>query len=210
MADADYTAAAGHRFAQLPLQLPQGPEDAQTMAHRKPADVELGALNQQQAAALLGVTARSLRDWADAPRNGDGTYDGPMLVQWYVARERGLIGEYDTQRERLAAAQAEKVEAENAVRRGELAELSAVAEQWSAHIHAARAKLLSMPAKLGPQLTHVADPTVIAARIRAEVYAALVELGGTDDDDTDTETAARDRRRARAPRARAQVVEPAA
>lgn len=183
------------------------------MAHRKPADVELGALNQQQAATLLGVTSRSLRDWADAPRNGDGTYDGPMLVRWYVARERGLIGEYDTQRERLAAAQAERVEAENAVRRGELAELGSVAAEWSALIHACRAKLLSMPSKLGPQLIHVADPTVIAARIRAEVYAALVELGGTDDDtdpDPGTETTARNRRRARAPRAGAQVVEPAA
>lgn len=183
------------------------------MAHRKPSDVALGALNQQQAASLLGVTARSLRDWADAPRNGDGTYDGPQLVGWYVARERGLIGEYDTQRERLAAAQAEKVEAENAVRRGELAELSAVAAEWSTAIHACRAKLLSMPAKLGPQLTHVADPSVIAARIRAEVYAALVELGGaaadTDDDD-ETEGAAGDGRRRRTVAPRKAPVAPAA
>lgn len=176
--------------------------------------MNLAALNQTQAAALLSVAPRTLRDWIDAPRNGDGTYPGPALVAYYVAKLGGGT-EYDTQRERLAAAQAEKVEAENAVRRGELAELSAVAEQWSAHIHSARAKLLSMPSKLGPQLTHVADPTVIAARIRAEVYAALVELGGgADDDRTDTDdtgkAAGRDRRRARAPRARAQVVEPAA
>jgi hypothetical protein len=172
--------------------------------------VNLAALNQTQAAALLSVAPRTLRDWIDAPRNGDGTYPGPALVAYYVEKLGGG-SEYDTQRERLAAAQAEKVEAENAVRRGELAELSAVAEQWSAHIHAARAKLLSMPAKLGPQLTHVADPTVIAARIRAEVYAALVELGGTDDDaDADTEATARNRRRARAPRAGAPVVGPPA
>jgi transposase-like protein len=174
--------------------------------------VNLAALNQTQAAALLSVAPRTLRDWIDAPRNGDGTYPGPALVAYYVGKLGGG-SEYDTQRERLAAAQAERVEAENAVRRGELAELGSVAAEWSALIHACRAKLLSMPSKLGPQLIHVADPTVIAARIRAEVYAALVELGGTDDDtdtDTGTETTARNRRRARAPRAGAQVVEPAA
>ena len=174
--------------------------------------MNLAALNQTQAAALLSVAPRTLRDWIDAPRNGDGTYPGPALVAYYVGKLGGG-SEYDTQRERLAAAQAEKVEAENAVRRGELAELGSVAAEWSALIHACRAKLLSMPSKLGPQLIHVADPTVIAARIRAEVYAALVELGGTDDDtdtDTGTETTARNRRRARAPRAGAQVVEPAA
>ena len=176
--------------------------------------MNLAALNQTQAAALLSVAPRTLRDWIDAPRNGDGTYPGPALVAYYVGKLGGG-SEYDTQRERLAAAQAERVEAENAVRRGELAELGSVAAEWSALIHACRAKLLSMPSKLGPQLIHVADPTVIAARIRAEVYAALVELGGTDDDtdtdtDTGTETTARNRRRARAPRAGAQVVEPAA
>ena len=166
--------------------------------------MNLSALNQTQAAALLSVAPRTLRDWHDVPRNADGSYPGPALVAYYVGKLGGA-SEYDTQRERLAAAQAEKVEAENAVRRGELAELSAVAAEWSAAIHACRAKLLSMPAKLGPQLTHVADPTVIAARIRAEVYAALVELGGAapdadGDDEAEAGAGRGRRRRAVAPR----------
>lgn len=45
-------------------------------------------LNQQAAAALLGVPVRSLRDW-NAPRNEKTrTYDGPELVRWFLERER--------------------------------------------------------------------------------------------------------------------------
>lgn len=84
--------------------------------------------------------------------------------------------DFDNQRERLAAAQAEKFEMENSVRRSQLAEVSKVQAAWSDHIAAARAKLLSMPSKLGPQLTNVTDPNVVSARIRAEVYAAINEL----------------------------------
>jgi phage terminase Nu1 subunit (DNA packaging protein) len=84
--------------------------------------------------------------------------------------------DFDNQRERLAAAQAEKFEMENALRRGELAEASKVQSAWADHIAAARAKLLAMPSKLGPQLTHIADPNVVQARIRVEVNAAISEL----------------------------------
>lgn len=84
--------------------------------------------------------------------------------------------DFDNQRERLAAAQAERVEMENAIRRGELAECAAVAAGWAEHIAAARAKLLSLPAKLGPQLTNISDASVAADKIRAEVYAAIDEL----------------------------------
>lgn len=123
----------------------------------------------------MGVTSRTLRDWAEAPRNNDGTYDGPVLVEWLVGLRAGGSDHAD-QRQRLAAAQAEKVETENAIRRGELAVISEVQTGWAEHIAAARAKLLSMPTKLGPQLTNVADPNVIGTRIRVEINAALGEL----------------------------------
>jgi phage terminase Nu1 subunit (DNA packaging protein) len=91
--------------------------------------------------------------------------------------------DFDNQRERLAAAQAEKVEMENAIRRRQLADVAAVQAIWADHILAARAKLLSLPSKLGPQLANGTDPAAIAGRIRAEIYAALDELA-----DADTET----------------------
>jgi phage terminase Nu1 subunit (DNA packaging protein) len=138
--------------------------------------MNLTALNQTQAAALLTVAPRTLRDWHDAPRNRDGSYNGPALVAYYVAKLAGNAGEFDDQRERLNAAQAEKVETENAVRRGEIAVVSDLERVWTDHIAAARAKLLSLPSKLAPQLAGINEPNVIAAAIRADIYAALSEL----------------------------------
>ena len=46
----------------------------------------LRRLNQQSAAWLVGVSARTLRDWVDAPRNDDGSYDGRELVAWAQKR----------------------------------------------------------------------------------------------------------------------------
>jgi len=71
---------------------------------------------------------------------------------------------------------ADKLAMENALRRGELAELSTVTAAWIDMVAAARAKLLSLPTKLGPQLANIADVGVIAAQIRSEVYAAIDEL----------------------------------
>ncbi len=107
------------------------------MANVKPAEIPLEKLNQQQAAFILNVTSRSLRDWTDAPRNSDGTYHAQKLVEWYVGRLNQTEEGFDNQRERLAAAQAEKVETENRLRRGELADMAEVAQVWQNHILAA-------------------------------------------------------------------------
>lgn len=144
------------------------------MPPKQPSE-NMATLNQQQAAYLLGVTSRSLRDWSDVPRNPDGTYDGAAVVAWW-ARRNCSESDFDNQRERLAAAQAEKVETENALRRGELADMAAVLSVWVDHIMNARAKLLALPAKLGPQLVNCADAASIAGKIRHEVYASLNEL----------------------------------
>lgn len=98
--------------------------------------------------------------------------------------------DFDNQRERLAAAQAEKVEMENAVRAGQLVEASKVQATWADHTAAARSKLLGTPTKLGPQLTNVSDPNVIATRIRTEIYAAINELADWEVPEPDGESGA--------------------
>lgn len=141
--------------------------------------MNLTALTQGQAAALLSVTPRALRDWHDAPRNKDGSYPGPALVAYYVERVTGS-GDYDDQRQRLAAAQSEKVENDNAIRRGHLADMAEVEKRWNDYVSNSRAKLLGVPSKLGSRLVNIGDANIITAAIRAEVYAALVELSGSD------------------------------
>ena len=137
--------------------------------------MSLNALTQVQAAALLSISARTLRDWVDCPRNQDGSYPGPALVAYYVAKLNGN-GEYDNQRERLAAAQAEKVETENLVRRGQLCETEAVASLWADVLTNVKSKLLGLPTKLGPQLVNRNEPGQIVGIIRQEVVAVLDEL----------------------------------
>ena len=44
-------------------------------------------LRQQAAAALIGISARALRDHVDAPRREDGTYDALELVRWWFTSD---------------------------------------------------------------------------------------------------------------------------
>jgi phage terminase Nu1 subunit (DNA packaging protein) len=148
------------------------------MANRGKAEIELAKLNQQQIAWICGVTSRSIRDWADAPRNSDGTYNAQDFIAWFLKRSTLSDDqrEFNNQRERLAAAQAEKVEAENLLRRGELVDAQEMIKIWSDVLMAVRSKLLSLPSKIGPQLVNESDTAIIVAKIRAEVYDALAEL----------------------------------
>lgn len=131
-------------------------------------------LSQKVAAELIGVTPRTLRDWTDAPRNEDGTYAGPALVQWLLDRNTPA-DEYDDQRQRLAAAQAERVERENAVARGDLARRADVVKFWTDCIAAARSRLLALPARIAADLPAEIRPAVLA-KSRELVHEALRDL----------------------------------
>lgn len=146
------------------------------MTKKAAPTLNVHSLTQKQLAELFSVTPRSIRDWHSEglPRLEDGNYDGSACVAWYTDRD----GEFADQRQRLAAAQAEKAEAENAVRRGDLADTAVVAVAWIGMIASARAKILAMPGKLGPQVATNSDAAACAALIRTEAYAALSELAG--------------------------------
>lgn len=97
------------------------------------------------------------------------------IFEHLVGRASNNEGEED-QRQRLAAAQSERYEMENEERRRQLMPVAEVIAFITEHNAAARAKFLSMPTKLGPQLINVTDPNVAASLIRTEIYAALDEL----------------------------------
>jgi phage terminase Nu1 subunit (DNA packaging protein) len=138
----------------------------------------------ERAADLCGVTEKTIRSWIEAGlpvlqqgKQGRGAVktlvDLAQIVRWITEAENAL----DAARTRLAEAQSEKHEMENAVRRKELADVKDVDRVWSDLVLATRAKFLSMPAKLAAQLTNLSDAAVVATRIRTEIYAALAELG---------------------------------
>ena len=86
----------------------------------------LRSLPQGAAAWLLGIGARTLRDWQGVPRNPDRSYNARDLLRWYVKRERPadtdpmMVGSNSPALERYRVAHAQREELELAVRRGQL------------------------------------------------------------------------------------------
>jgi len=134
-------------------------------------------MSQKYVAELLGVTPRTIRDWhaEGFPRHEDGSYSGPDAVAWLLERRSPDGDAFDDQRQRLAAAQAEKVEAENALRRGELADMREVEKFWTDCISNARATLLRLPDDVGRTVPPDLRAAVVAAA-RKSVHGALNEL----------------------------------
>jgi phage terminase Nu1 subunit (DNA packaging protein) len=137
--------------------------------------MDIHNLNQRTAAELIGVTARTLRDWTDAPRNADNSYDGTALVRWLVRREAGV--ELDPVRERARKDKelADKYALENEVRRGTLRRVEEVADLWTRHILSARARLLRLPNDIAAAVEQKYR-AVVHAIAKEAVYEALDDL----------------------------------
>jgi len=67
------------------------------------------SLSKLEVAELFGVAQRTVQDWIvkGIPRNGDGTFDAPACVRWYVDK-KGASRDLDA---RLLAAQVAEREA---------------------------------------------------------------------------------------------------
>jgi len=150
----------------------------------------------ERVALLFGVTDKTVRSWIRAgmpviKAGGKGKGNGALVdlaivIQWYLD-ENAL----DVARTRLATAQSERHELDNAKARGELAVVTDVVQFISDHNAAVRAKLLAVPSKLAPQLAGINEPNVIAAGIRAEIHATLAELAEWEPAEAEPEGAAR-------------------
>jgi len=84
-----------------------------------------------------------------------------------------------TERARLARAQAEKCERENAVAEGEFLPRCEVHTAMTATFMRVRSKLLAMPSKLAPYLVGIETPDTAQAIVKTEIYLALDELAAT-------------------------------
>lgn len=139
--------------------------------------MQISSLKQKQAAELLGVTARSLRDWPDAPRNEDGTYPGAALVAWWLERHCADAGQLDLSQERarLAKVQADRGEVELAVRCGELLERSRVIREVGAMLTVLRDRLLVIPDAINQRLDRNTAQSVVPI-VRQLIREALTEV----------------------------------
>jgi hypothetical protein len=141
--------------------------------------MSVSALTQLEAAALLSVTPRSLRDWEKAgdgiPRSPDGTYPGPALVAWYVARQTGDELDATKERARKDKEAADKLALENAVTRDDLAPISIMAEEVAALLGDHRTNTLGLPSKAAPLLVGL-NADQIRERLEEYMYELLGDL----------------------------------
>lgn len=139
--------------------------------------MELHALTQQQAATLLGVTARSLRDWENAgdgiPRNTDGSYPGPALVGWWLSRQTGDSFVALNERARKDREHADKLALENAETRGDVARVSVMEQEVTGLLSDHRTNVLGYPSKAAPHLVGLN-----ADQIRDRLESGMFELLG--------------------------------
>ena len=122
----------------------------------------------------------------DAPR---GRHDLDACRTAYLTHLREVAagrmakdgGGFDlvTERARLAAAQAEKVERQNAVEKGDLIPAAEFHQMMTSAFVRVRAKLLALPSRLTPVLAIETKAAVVEAVLKAEIYAALNELAAT-------------------------------
>lgn len=90
--------------------------------------------------------------------------------------------DFEDQRQRLAAAQAEKVEHENAVRRGDLVRRDDAVKFWTDCIASARARLLRLPSDCARDLPPEARGLVMAT-VQTGVHEALRALAEYEPDE---------------------------
>ena len=147
-------------------------------------------LTQSQAAEVAGLTTRRLqqldKDGSGPPRMSGGGYFAADLGRWLKDRLLSELGvandgkayDYEAERARLTKAQADKTELEVAELRGELVRAPVIGLHWQAMVAAMRAKLLSLPSKVAPQVAGPDSLSRTQELIQASVHEALAEIAG--------------------------------
>jgi len=147
-------------------------------------------LTGEQAGRLAGITGRRLREFASdgrVPKLPNGRFLAVEALPAYGAINRPASGRaaaggaegadnLDEARIRLLTAQAEAREMLNEQLRGDAVLVEDMEAAVGALVTSTRAKLLALPARLGPVLAPVVDPMRIMETLRAALYEALAEM----------------------------------
>lgn len=120
-------------------------------------------VNKRDLALIVGVSERTLTEYqreglpmqVDGSRGESNTYDTEQVIRWLVMREVSKPGN-ETQRDRLARLQGDKVEMEIAVAAGQLVAVGDIEPAWLAMAASAKSYLRAEPDRLA-QLLEVTD-----------------------------------------------------
>ncbi len=144
-------------------------------------------LTQSQASALLGVTARRIRqrDQEDnpPPKNEAGKYPCDAFGKWMLddfrrglgVSEDGTVYDYDAERARFTFHQANSAEMEAQRKRRELIPSREIRQAWADIVASARAKLLALPSRLASSCSEKSAGE-LEKEAQSIIYEALKEL----------------------------------
>jgi len=153
-------------------------------------------VNQSKLCEILGMSPMTINRLQDqgfpVVSRGDGRkanqYDTAACVTWLVERERrkvatlpdGEVISLEAERTRLTKEQADKIEMENAVRRGEMVSADHVAALWANVLVNCKTRLLAIPTRAAPLV--LGCKTMPQARdvIERFIFEALHDLSTSD------------------------------
>ena len=137
-------------------------------------------------AKLFDLTERRIQQLAKdgiIPKAARGKYPLIGTIKAYVKylQERALggqapEGDLQTEKIRLTKASADKVELEVAILDGSVIPAEIVEAVQSRMIAATRARLLSVPSKVSPQIMYLSELAAVESKVRESIYEALTEL----------------------------------
>jgi phage terminase Nu1 subunit (DNA packaging protein) len=120
------------------------------------------------------------------PRVTRGKYDVDAVLDWYISRlERQLAGEIDEDGERakkeneelrLLSARADRQELELASERQELVSIADVEKQMTDLVITTKARILTVPARVAPELLGEQSRVMLQAKIEKSIKEALSHL----------------------------------
>lgn len=145
-------------------------------------------VNKKMLAKILGKTERTLTEWQkegmpikkNGARGQSNTYDTEQVIEWLLKRASDTDSEMERARTRLTSAQADKTELEVEQLRGNLISLDNMKSLWGNVLGAFRARILSIPSRLTPQIATIRDPKKIDKLIKDALHDALNELSNHD------------------------------
>lgn len=147
----------------------------------------VGPLNMTALAGALKCSETSVKTWTanGMPRRKDLSYDLPDVVAWLRAKDvtaakasfkKAPAGGLEDERARLAKEQADKLELENAITRGEHVHIEVIAKVLEEIVAAIRPKLLGLASFLAPRVYGCNKLPEVSAIIDEKANEILLDL----------------------------------
>jgi phage terminase Nu1 subunit (DNA packaging protein) len=145
-------------------------------------------VSKAELAIILGNNEKTIFRWQkeglpieqQGSRGKESKFDTEKVIHWLMNRSNSTDEELKKSRIRMANAQAEKTEIEIEEMRNNLIALDKMKDLWAGVLGKFRARILSIPSRLTPQIAIQRDPKMIEKLIKEALYEALNELAEYD------------------------------